>query len=304
MFQKTLGKAGRTPKADGMPASRSQAAWSRLGFRVAEFRRNSLAMWGASVVIGLVVVAVFAPWLTSHSPLAQDLSNRLLPPSAEHLFGTDGFGRDIFARVLYGTRITLLVIGIVSMIVLPVGLLIGVVAGYFGGALDAFLMRVTDIFLAFPKLILALALVAAMRPSIESAVLAIAITSWPPYARLARVETMRMRRQEYVDAARIQGASAIWILRRHVVPLCLPSVVVRLTLDMSYIVLIAAGLGFLGMGAQPPQPEWGLMVAEGRSYILDYWWVATLPGVAILVVSLGFNLLGDGLRDVLDARSK
>jgi len=260
-------------------------------------------MWGASVVVGLVVVAVLAPWLTSYSPLAQDLSNRLLPPSAEHLFGTDGFGRDIFARVLYGTRITILVIGIVSMIVLPVGLLIGVVAGYFGGALDALLMRITDIFLAFPKLILALALVAAMRPSIESAILAIAITSWPPYARLARVETMRMRQQEYVDAVRMQGASAAWILWRHVVPLCLPSVVVRLTLDMSYIVLIAAGLGFLGMGAQPPQPEWGLMVAEGRSYILDYWWVATLPGAAILVVSLGFNLLGDGLRDVLDSRS-
>lgn len=286
-----------------LPESRGQAARNRWGLRFKEFQRNSLAMWGAGVVVALVLVALFAPWLTSYSPVAQDLSSRLLPPSADHLFGTDNFGRDIFARVLYGTRITLVVIGIVSIIVLPLGLLIGVAAGYFGGALDVVLMRLTDIFLAFPKLILALALVAAMRPSIESAIFAIAITSWPPYARLARVETLRMRRQEYVDAARIQGASPAWILRRHVIPLCLPSVVVRLTLDMSYIVLVAAGLGFLGMGAQPPQPEWGLMVAEGRSYILDYWWVATLPGVAILLVSLGFNLLGDGLRDVLDARS-
>lgn len=286
-----------------VPVSRADASRGRLRLRIREFRRNPLAMWGAGVVLVLLFAAAFAPLLTAYSPAAQDLGSRLLPPSATHLFGTDGFGRDIFTRVLYGSRITLLVIVLVSMIVLPVGLTIGVVAGYFGGLADVLLMRITDVFLAFPKLILALALVAAMRPSIESAILAIAITSWPPYARLARVETMRMRGQEYVDAAKIQGASSVWILRKHVVPLCLPSIVVRLTLDMSYIVLVAAGLGFLGMGAQPPQPEWGLMVAEGRSFILDYWWISALPGVAILMVSLGFNLLGDGLRDVLDARS-
>jgi peptide/nickel transport system permease protein len=163
-------------------------------------------------------------------------------------------------------------------------------------------MRITDIFMAFPRLILALAFVAALKPGIENAVLAISITSWPPYARVARAETITLRDSEFIMAARLQGASMARILWRHIVPLCLSSVIVRLTLDMAGVILTAAGLGFLGLGAQPPTPEWGAMVAAGRQFIIDQWWVATIPGAAIFVVSLGFNLLGDGLRDVLDPK--
>jgi peptide/nickel transport system permease protein len=180
----------------------------------------------------------------------------------------------------------------------------GTVAGYAGGLVDTVLMRITDIFLAFPRLILALAFVSALGPGIENAVLAIALTTWSPYARIARAETITVRNSEYIMAARLQGASALRILYGHIVPLCLSSVVIRLTLDMAGIILTAAGLGFLGLGAQPPLPEWGAMISTGRQFLLDQWWVATVPGIAIFVVSLGFNLLGDGLRDVLDPKTR
>jgi peptide/nickel transport system permease protein len=195
-----------------------------------------------------------------------------------------------------------MVVTLVAIITAPIGLLLGAVSGYAGGAVDAVLMRVTDIFLAFPKLVLALALVAALGPGIENAVIAIAVTSWPPYARIARAETMAVRRSDYISAVRLMGASPFRIVLRHVVPMCLSSLIVRITLDMAGIILTAAGLGFLGLGAQPPLPEWGAMIASGRRFILDQWWVATMPGLAILIVSLGFNLVGDGLRDSLDPR--
>ncbi|MDJ0894475.1 MAG: ABC transporter permease, partial [Alphaproteobacteria bacterium] len=181
--------------------------------------------------------------------------------------------------------------------------IVGTIAGYFGKWIDVVLMRLTDVFLAFPRLVLALAFVAALGPGIENAVLAIAITSWPPYARIARAETLTIRNSDYIAAIRLQGASGPRIIAGHIVPLCLSSVIVRITLDMAGIILTAAGLGFLGLGAQPPTPEWGAMISAGRKFLLDQWWVATVPGLAIFVVSLGFNLLGDGLRDVLDPRS-
>jgi peptide/nickel transport system permease protein len=184
-----------------------------------------------------------------------------------------------------------------------VGLVIGTVAGYFGGWIDVVLMRITDIFLAFPKLILALALVAVLGPGMENAVLAIALTSWPPYARVARAETLTVRRSDYIAAVRLQGAGAARIIWGHIIPMCLPSVIIRVTLDMAGVILTAAGLGFLGLGVQPPLPEWGLMISAGRKYLFEQWWVATMPGLAIFIVSLGFNLLGDGLRDVLDPKS-
>jgi peptide/nickel transport system permease protein len=187
--------------------------------------------------------------------------------------------------------------------VVPIGVLIGTVAGYVGGWVDNVLMRFTDIFLAFPRLILALAFVSALGPGIENAVLAIALTTWSPYARLARAETITIRNSDYIMAAQLQGASGLRILYGHIMPLCISSVIIRLTLDMAGIILTAAGLGFLGLGAQPPLPEWGAMISTGRQYILDQWWVAAVPGLAIFVVSLGFNLLGDGLRDVLDPKS-
>ena len=286
------------------PASRRQAALGRAYGTWRHFVRNRLALLGLAIVVALVLMAIFAPWLAPYSPTEGDLRTlRLLPPSAAHWFGTDDQGRDILSRLIHGSRITLFVVVLVAVLAAPVGLLVGTVAGYAGGWLDALLMRITDIFLAFPKLILALAFVAALGPGIENAVIAIAITSWPPYARIARAETLTVRQADYIAAVRLIGASPWRIVLRHIMPLCLASLIVRVTLDMAGIILTAAGLGFLGLGAQPPMPEWGAMIAGGRQYVLDQWWVAAGPGAAIFVVSLAFNLLGDGLRDALDPKA-
>lgn len=286
------------------PQSRRQAALGRWYAGWRSFSRNRLAMLGLAIVLVLVMVALLAPLLAPYSPTVGDLrASRLLPPSATHWFGTDDQGRDILSRLIHGLGITLFVVALVAVLAAPVGLLVGTVAGYAGGWLDALLMRITDIFLAFPRLILALAFVAALGPGIENAVIAIAITSWPPYARIARAETLTIRQADYIAAVRLLGASPWRIVLRHVMPLCVPSVIVRVTLDMAGIILTAAGLGFLGLGAQPPTPEWGAMIAAGRAYVLDQWWVAAAPGAAIFVVSLAFNLLGDGLRDALDPKA-
>ncbi|WP_027052522.1 nickel transporter permease [Mesorhizobium erdmanii] len=286
------------------PASRMQARLGRAYVAWRRFSANRLALVGLLIIIALLVIAALAGVLAPYSPTFGDLKNaRLLAPSAEHWFGTDDLGRDIYSRILYGSRWTLYVVILVAIIAAPIGLLVGTVAGYAGGWTDAILMRVTDIFLAFPKLVLALAFVAALGPGIENAVLAIAITSWPPYARIARAETLTVRNSDYIKAVQLMGASPARIVLRHIMPLCISSLIVRVTLDMAGIILTAAGLGFLGLGAQPPLPEWGTMIASGRRFILDQWWVAGAPGFAILIVSLGFNLLGDGLRDALDPRS-
>jgi peptide/nickel transport system permease protein len=294
----------RTWLQDPSPSSRRQAKLGQIWLAWLRIRRNRLAMAGLIIVGILLVVAVFAPWISPHDPLAQDLSRRLLPPGTPgNLLGTDDFGRDILSRIIQGSRITLYIIGLVAVTAPALGLLSGTVAGYFGGWVDAVLMRLTDIFLAFPRLILALALVAVLGPGIENAVLAIALTAWPPYARVARAETLTVRNSDYIAAVRLQGAGAARIIAGHVVPMCLPSVIIRVTLDMAGVILIAAGLGFLGLGVQPPLPEWGLMISSGRKFLFEQWWVATMPGLAIFIVSLGFNLLGDGLRDVLDPKS-
>ncbi|BAV49853.1 binding-protein-dependent transport system inner membrane protein [Mesorhizobium loti] len=286
------------------PASRMQARLGRAYVAWRRFSANRLAFVGLLIIIALLVFAALAGVLAPYSPTFGDLKNsRLLAPSAEHWFGTDDLGRDILSRILYGSRWTLYVVILVAIIAAPIGLLVGTVAGYAGGWTDAILMRITDIFLAFPKLILALAFVAALGPGIENAVLAIAITSWPPYARIARAETLTVRNSDYIKAVQLMGASPFRIVLRHIMPLCISSLIVRVTLDMAGIILTAAGLGFLGLGAQPPLPEWGTMIASGRRFVLDQWWVAGAPGFAILIVSLGFNLLGDGLRDALDPRS-
>lgn len=286
------------------PQSRLQARLGRAYMTWGRFSSNKLALVGLGIIIALLLVAAFADVLAPHSPVIGDLrGSRLLPPgSPGFLLGTDDQGRDILSRLIYGSRLTLYVVLLVAIIAAPIGLLVGTVSGYAGGWLDAVLMRITDIFLAFPKLILALAFVAALGPGIENAVIAIAITSWPPYARIARAETMTIRNSDYIAAVRLMGASPTRIVLRHIIPLCLSSLIVRVTLDMAGIILTAAGLGFLGLGAQPPLPEWGAMIASGRRFILDQWWVAAAPGVAILIVSLGFNLLGDGLRDALDPK--
>jgi peptide/nickel transport system permease protein len=285
------------------PQSRTQARMGRLYGGWLAFTSNRLAMVGLGIVVALMLMALLAPLIATHHPFAQDLANRLQPPSAGNWFGTDQYGRDIWSRVVYGSRLTLYIVLLVALTAPVAGLLIGTISGYLGGWTDIVLMRITDVFLAFPKLILALAFVSALGPGIENAVIAIAITSWPPYARIARAETITIRNSDFISAVRLQGASPARIIAGHVVPLCTSSLIVRVTLDMAGIILTAAGLGFLGLGAQPPLPEWGAMISTGRQYLLDQWWVATLPGLAIFIVSLGFNLLGDGLRDVLDPKN-
>ncbi len=268
------------------------------------WRRNRLMVLGTGIIACLLLVAGLAPLLTTHGPYEQVLADRLVPPSAAHLFGTDGLGRDIYSRVVHGARITLTIALLVAAISTPLGMLIGIVAGYLGGILDEILMRLADIFLAFPRLILAIAFAAALGPGIENAILAIAIAQWPSYARLARAETLNVKNNDYIQALQVLGAGKVRIMASYITPLTLSSIIVRMSLDMGTIILTAAGLGFLGLGAQPPMPEWGLMVADGRQYLVDQWWVSTLPGLAILVVVMGFNLLGDGIRDVLDPRQR
>lgn len=286
------------------PASRRQAVLGNVYRGFVAFVSNPAALAGLFIVAVLILMAIFAPLLAGGiSPIEQNLASRLAPPSSEHWFGTDELGRDIYARTLYGARVTLTIVMLVSVVVAPVGLAVGTLAGYLGGWIDAVLMRITDIFLAFPRLVLALAFAAALGPGIENAVIAISLTAWPPYARIARSETVTIAKSDFILAVVMQGASTWRVLFKHIVPLCLSSVIVRLTLDMAGIILTAAGLGFLGLGAQPPSAEWGAMVSAGRDVILDQWWVATIPGIAIFIVSLGFNLLGDGLRDVFDPKS-
>jgi len=289
---------------DPNPKSRLQSRVGQTWLSWLRFRRNPLAMIGLGISVALIFMSIFAPLLAPYDPIVQSLPDRLLPPlTPGHWMGTDDFGRDIYSRLLYGSRITLYIVMLVILTAPVVGLIIGTVAGYFGGWVDAVLMRITDVFLAFPKLILALALVAVLGPGMVNAVLAIAVTSWPPYARVARAETLTVRNSDYIAATRLQGASALRLIWGHVMPMCLPSVIIRVTLDMAGVILTAAGLGFLGLGVQPPLPEWGLMISAGRKFLFEQWWVATMPGLAIFIVSLGFNLLGDGLRDVLDPRS-
>nr|WP_033569943.1 ABC transporter permease [Dickeya undicola] len=274
-----------------------------LGF-LSLLMRNPLTAIGSAIVLVLMLMAVFSPWIATHDPLVQDLANTLQAPSASHWFGTDEFGRDVFSRLVYGSRITLYIVALVSITVGPIGLLLGVVAGYYGGVVDTILMRITDIFISFPSLVLALAFVAALGPGLEHVVIAITLTAWPPIARLARAETLSLRQADFVSAVKLQGASSLRILLHHIVPLCLPSVIIRITMNMAGIILTAAGLGFLGLGAQPPDPEWGAMISAGRRYMMECWWLVTIPGLAILINSLAFNFLGDGLRDILDPRTE
>ncbi|WP_160008890.1 ABC transporter permease [Rhizobium sp. 18055] len=260
----------------------------------------------AVLIIGFTVgAALFANFLAPYSPyFGGDLqTERLLPPSLHFWLGTDDQARDIYSRLLFGTRLTLLITVLSMAISLPLGLAIGVISGYFGGLVDGILMRITDVALGFPKLVFALALAAALGPGVENAIVAIALTNWPPYARLARAEALRLRNSDFVAACRLQGAGPFYIIRHHILPLTLPNVIVRATLDVSSVILTAAALGFLGLGAQAPAAEWGAMIAAGQRYLLDQWWVAAVPGIAICLLSLSFNMLGDVARDNLDPRS-
>lgn len=282
------------------PATRAQAKLGAAYRLVARFLSHRIGVIGLCIVGVIVLAALLAPWLALANPIAQSLDQRLLAPSAQHLLGTDTLGRDILSRVVHGARPTLVIVALVLLISVPVGLLVGAAAGLWGGWVDAVLMRLSDVFLAFPRLILAIAVAAALTAGLWTAVIAIALTGWPPYARVARAEMAALRKAEFLQAAKAMGVSRLRLLLRHALPLCLPSAVVRAALDAPGIVLIVAGLGFLGIGLPPPQPEWGAMVAEGRTIVFEAWWVSTLPGIMILLLSLGFNFVGDALRDVLD----
>jgi len=257
---------------------------------------------GLALVILLVVLALLAPQLSTFDPNVQNIQDRLLAPNAQHWFGTDRFGRDLFSRVLHGARPTLLLVSLVIVLTVPIGLTVGICAGYFGGWVERILMRLTDIVMSLPSLVIALALVSILGPGLMNGALALAFTSWPSFARQARTETLSIRRSDYLSAAKMQGISGWRLIFGHILPLILPSAIVRAALNLGGIILSAAGLGFLGMGIQPPAAEWGSMVASGSRVIFDQWWVAAVPGVAILLASLAFNLLGDGLRDKMDPR--
>jgi peptide/nickel transport system permease protein len=260
---------------------------------------------GGAVAVLIVLVAVFAPLLAPFPADAGSATNpvaALQAPSLHHLFGTDQVGRDVFSRVLYGARVSPLVALLVLVIACVVGIPLGVVAGYFGGVADEAIMRITDIFLAFPSLLLSLAFAAVLPPSLTSLTIAIAITWWPWYTRLIRGQAASVAGRPYVESCRALGIPAWRILLRHVLPNSVTPLIVQVSLDVGGVILTASALSFLGLGAQDPTPDWGLMVAEGQNYFTTQWWLVTYPGLAILLTALAFNLLGDGLRDVLDPR--
>jgi len=260
---------------------------------------------GGAVALLIVLVAVFAPLLAPFPADAGSATNpvaALQAPSLHHLFGTDQVGRDVFSRVLYGARVSPLVALLVLVIACVVGIPLGVVAGYFGGVADEAIMRITDIFLAFPSLLLSLSFAAVLPPSLTSLTIAIAITWWPWYTRLIRGQAASVAGRPYVESCRALGIPAWRILLRHVLPNSVTPLIVQVSLDFGGVILTASALSFLGLGAQDPTPDWGLMVAEGQNYFTTQWWLVTYPGLAILVTALAFNLLGDGLRDVLDPR--
>ena len=270
--------------------------WQRL-------RKNRLSIVGSILIGGFLLLAFAAPLIAPADPMAQALYNRLSPPTLEHPFGTDDFGRDILSRVIYGARISLRVGVFAVLIALVLGTCIGVVAGYWGGWIDQILMRLMDLLLAFPSILLAIGIVAILGPGLENAMLAVGIVAMPQYARLIRASVLTVRETDYVMAARALGASDWRILCVSVLPNCLAPLIVQATLGLATAILDAAGLSFLGLGAQPPTPEWGAMLSQGRELIVRAPWVLTFPGGAIFFTVLAFNLVGDGLRDALDPKA-
>jgi peptide/nickel transport system permease protein len=288
-----------------LSAIEATAATGRTRTVLMWMRANRLIAAGGGMVLVIVVVAIFAPLIAPYPGDAGFATHPLdifKPPSAKHLFGTDNVGRDIFSRIVYGTRVSPLIALAVVAIASVVGVTVGLVAGFLGGVADEILMRVTDIFLAVPALLLALAFAAVLPKSTGSTILAITISWWPWYARLARGEAASVSRRRYVETGRVLGLSRSRLLLRHVLPNATTPVLVQASLDFGGVILTAAALSFLGLGAQDPTPEWGLMVNEGRSFFQTFWWVVTFPGAAILFSAVAFNLLGDGLRDRLDPR--
>jgi peptide/nickel transport system permease protein len=287
------------------PPAPQRLSHRRLRYTLHVILRDPLAFFSVLVIALLVFLALFGPWIAPYPEQGMgrtDVPNRFLPPSREHWLGTDQLGRDVLSRIIIGSRIALQAPTVVVILAVVIGAPLGALAGYFGGWVDNLIMRLTDLFLAFPSLLLAVTIVAAVGPSLTNAMVAIAISWWPWYTRLVRGITLSLRERYFVEAARSIGVSNGAIILRHILPNCITPILVQATIDFGTVILAEGSLAFLGLGTQPPAPDWGLMVSQGRSYILDQWWISTLPGLAIFVSVLAFNLLGDTLRDVLDPR--
>lgn len=278
----------------------ARAGW---GLRARAFAsENKLFMVGAVIFVLILLAALLSEWLAPYSPTKIAFSQKLQPPSLDHLMGTDKFGRDIFSRVLHGAQTSLTIGALVTLGAILIGMPIGLVSGYFGGKIDTALMRISDVFLAFPPLLLPISIVAALGPGLANAMIALAISWFPWYARIMRGAVMRVRKELYIDAARAMGVGPTKIMMRHVTPNALTPVIVQGSMDFGFTILAAASLSFIGLGARPPTIEWGLMAATARTQFLDHWWTALCPGFAIFLTVLAINLVGDGLRDVLDPK--
>jgi peptide/nickel transport system permease protein len=271
------------------------------------FRKDKLALVGLAMILLFIVVAIFAPLLAPYPAQGlgeSDLESRLEAPGREHLFGTDRQGRDILSRIMFGLRISLIAAFSVTFAAIMIGVPLGAIAGYYGGLIDEIIMRITDLFLSFPALLLAIIIVSVIGFGLQNAIIAIIISWWPWYTRLVRGITISLKERAFIEGARSLGISNGRILLRHIIPNCFGPVIIQATVDIGTVILATASLGFIGLGAQPPQPELGLMISEGRDYVLEQWWYATFPGLIIFLLVLSFNLVGDGLRDTFDPRMK
>jgi peptide/nickel transport system permease protein len=285
-------------------ATEGRRPWPAPGSTLWLLSRNPSAVLGGSIVLLMALMAVLAPWLAPYDPNVLSLAERLQAPSAAHWFGTDEMGRDLLSRVIHGARISLIIGLVVIILAGGIGTLAGATAGYLGGQADNIVMRFMDVILSFPSLVLAMALAAALGPSLKNAILAVAFTQIPKFARLARGEALNIRERLFIKAARVSGFSAPWIIVHHVIPNCLATMTVMATLTVGETILVAASLSFIGLGAQPPTPEWGAIISVGRKFLLDQWWYPTFPGLFIILTVMGYNILGDALRDILDPRRR
>ena len=266
-------------------------------------KRNKMFSLLAVAAIAIILVGIFAPVIATHSPYESNLHDAFIAPNSEHIFGTDKLGRDIFSRVIYGTRISLSAALILVISIFTIGTTLGVIAGYFGGIIDTIIMRISDMMISFPGMVLAIAMAGIMGASVKNAIIAITVVSWTKYARLSRSLVLKIKETDYIRAAKVTGCKTIHIITRHIIPNIISTLIITATTDIGTMILELSALSFLGFGAQSPQAEWGLMLNEGRAYMVDCPWLMIYPGLAICIVVIVYNLLGDNLRDILDSRS-
>ena len=266
-------------------------------------KRNKMFSLLAVAAIAIILVGIFAPVIATHSPYESNLHDAFIAPNSEHIFGTDKLGRDIFSRVIYGTRISLSAALILVILIFTIGTTLGVIAGYFGGIIDTIIMRISDMMISFPGMVLAIAMAGIMGASVKNAVIAITVVSWTKYARLSRSLVLKIKETDYIRAAKVTGCKTVHIITRHIIPNIISTLIITATTDIGTMILELSALSFLGFGAQSPQAEWGLMLNEGRAYMVDCPWLMIYPGLAICIVVVVYNLLGDSLRDILDSRS-